>query len=553
LVLLCLVFAASVQAAVYTNIKDITVRELSNGVQLIVKADGVLDVNVVHANDPRPRGRIRIKFPNARNASGKNTFYLNTYPISVAQLSVLPNAVEGVGLMLDISLIQPSTFSVRQSDDMTSVVVTVNSNRTLEGTDGGKQATGQAGSKLQVEADPDGLLTITAQKASFSEVIREIGEKAGVDIVVNDASSLQNLKLSINVEGATADEALKAIAAATGLALSNPDDTNGVYMFSQGIPVDLASYRLSDTASFPMQQVLAANAPKLLPNFLLQYLHVNNAQNAVVVTAPRQMLNKIGQDLEKVDIAPPVLMIEAFVVEFKNTKTKDSFLSMIYHSGQRFWTTSPDTGFMYYTDIGILPHNFEADLHALADKGAAHILANPRMVVLNGFTANIFTGKIRFIEVEFMRWGTLIKQIQGVNVGVSLNITPWTGGNGEITTRIEPQVSNIAELDSTTGLPTLSTRQLSTSVRVKDGETIILGGLKQEQTTKRVSRIPVLSDLPILGKAFTRHYENTVDSELVIFITPHLLNPDTCQLTDDPREKQWREQFLPDHDSSTPK
>ncbi|MCW3061450.1 MAG: type and secretion system protein, partial [Capsulimonas sp.] len=107
--------------------------------------------------------------------------------------------------------------------------------------------------------------------------------------------------------------------------------------------------------------------------------------------------------------------------------------------------------------------------------------------------------------------------------GVKLSVTPLTGGNGEITTRISPEVSNITELDLQTGLPVLSTRRADTTVRIKDGETIAIGGLSldQEQTTR--SKIPILGDIPLIGNLFRSKSESRVRTELVVFVTPHIL------------------------------
>jgi type II secretory pathway component GspD/PulD (secretin) len=102
-------------------------------------------------------------------------------------------------------------------------------------------------------------------------------------------------------------------------------------------------------------------------------------------------------------------------------------------------------------------------------------------------------------------------------------VTALTGGNGEITTTISPEVSNITELDIQTGLPVLSTRRADTTVRVKDGETIAIGGLtlNQDQVTNR--KVPLFGDIPLVGKAFRSQKRDKVQTELVIFVTPRIL------------------------------
>jgi hypothetical protein len=265
---------------------------------------------------------------------------------------------------------------------------------------------------------------------------------------------------------------------------------NGVTIISEGVPTDLATYRLSGTESYRMQNTQAQTVSGLLPNFLFSYVKVNPEQNAVVVTAPSQMLAKIGRDLAKVDLPSPQIVLEAVAVEFSDNTDLD--LGLTIKDQQRTYGGSLDTnaGTISYTTIGKLPRNFEATLRALELRGKARVRARPQMAAVNGRTANIFIGAQRFILTQFNSFGQTQTRIQPVDVGVKLAVTPLTGGNNEITVRIAPEVSNITELDLQSGLPVLSTRSADTTVRVTDGETIAIGGLtlNQEQQTNRKSR-----------------------------------------------------------------
>jgi type II secretory pathway component GspD/PulD (secretin) len=167
------------------------------------------------------------------------------------------------------------------------------------------------------------------------------------------------------------------------------------------------------------------------------------------------------------------------------------------------------------------------------------------MAVINGHPANIFIGVRRFIKVEYIMYNQTIEKIQGVDVGVKLRVTPLTGGGGEITLTIDPEmteISNVSELDPKSGLPVLSTRQTGTTVRVKDGETVMIGGLTQRQTEERTTKIPLLGDLPLIGSLFRSRSESTVTSDLAVFITPHILTPEG-RLADEAQETQIRERF----------
>jgi type II secretory pathway component GspD/PulD (secretin) len=151
------------------------------------------------------------------------------------------------------------------------------------------------------------------------------------------------------------------------------------------------------------------------------------------------------------------------------------------------------------------------------------------MVVVNGADANLFIGSQRFILTQFNSSGQTQNRIQPVDVGVKLYIRPLTGGNGEITTRIAPEISNITELDLGTGLPVLSTRRSDTTVRVKDGETIAIGGLTLDQEQTRRGKIPFFGDLPVVGGLFRSRKKTTVRTELVVFVTPRIITSDSVQ------------------------
>jgi type IV pilus assembly protein PilQ len=208
-----------------------------------------------------------------------------------------------------------------------------------------------------------------------------------------------------------------------------------------------------------------------------------------------------------------------------------------------YWLESDSrSGQLSYASIGELPYDFEARIRALETDQRAKIRAAPRMAVMNGHSASIFIGVRRFIIVEFISYGQTTEKIQGVDVGVRLWVTPLTGGGGEITLDIAPQVSNISELDPQTGLPVLSTRETNTTVRLKDGETVMVGGLTQRQSEDRITKIPILGDLPLLGGLFRSRSRSTVTSDLVIFITPHILTPEG-RLANDTQEQQIRQRF----------
>jgi type IV pilus assembly protein PilQ len=508
----------------YTTVTNIKVTPLSNGVQIAIQADGILQQGRAQGgfgSNTASGKQISLYFPQAKNGTHKNFINVNRYPVSHIALSTPQGAVNGIGLNIVINNFTEAQAQISNGTDSQSVLVTVLSDRTIEGRHKAGDATVAVDtSKPDISTQvtfADGKLAVRAVRADIHSLIGLIADKTGLTVAVDDAVER---KVSINLSGVAPQVAVQAIATANGLALS---PVGNLFVLSEGVPTDLATYRVSGTQSYRMQNTQAATASGLLPNFLYSYVKVNPEQNAVVVSAPTQMLTKIGQDLDKVDTPSPQILVEAIAVELTDDGLHELGLSLTNQRHTSVTAADPLNGLLSYNSVGMLPENFLLTLHALENEGRARVRARPQMAVVNGKTANIFIGAQRFILTQVNSFGTVQQHIQPVDVGVKLAITPLTGGNGEITTTIAPEVSNITAQDPQTGLPVLSTRNANTTVRVKDGETIVIGGLvlNQEQTTN--IKIPVLGDIPFLGNLFRTHSHSTNKTELVVFVTPHIL------------------------------
>ncbi|MBM3502166.1 MAG: hypothetical protein FJX74_26235, partial [Armatimonadetes bacterium] len=472
------------------------------------------------------------------------------------------DAEQGIGLEMLVVLSERAKFERRNTPDQQTIILTFLSERTVEGDGqggekGGPAFAGKEGETV-VSCDAQGCVWVQATNADIHEVIGEVAKAAGINAAVDD--KVQH-KVSLRLNGLEPLAVLRAIAAGYGLALSTDGD---VIMISEGVPRDMATYNRSETASFPMTYLRAQEAQSLLPTFLFSYVHENPEQNAIVVTAPSQMLEKIRSDLERVDTPPPLIMVEVVAVELTDSSALTAGLNWRYLGTSDRVGTDPRTGAVDYRIVG--PEDFvhpstgapvartrdlRVNLDALVSKGAAKIRANPRMAAVNGQEAEIFIGAQRFIKVNFLQYGQQQERIQSIPVGVRLWVTPWTGGNREITTKLHCEVSNIVEIDASTGLPLLSTRTASSTVRAADGETIFIGGLTQEQEETRKKKIPILGDLPVLGSLFRHTSKTSTQTELVLLVTPRLLTEEG-QLPDADAERAIREQFLTPGDLGAP-
>ncbi len=520
----------------YCTVTEVTTKALSNGATITVEADGMLQYRV-RTNQWRRVTEIQIDLENARSALDQDLIRPDdVHPLSYISFTIPPDARNGIGLTMRIQLVDRSNFDIPDQTDPQRLVVNVRTERTVprgrsngngDEEDGEDEENGEGTIEVTYE---DGLLTVRALKADLHRVVAEIARAAGVNVAVDDRVQR---KVSLHVTAMTAEQVLQGIASGYGLAISTVGD---VKMLSEGIPTDLPTYGRSATQSYPLTYLKVDDAASLLPPFLIEYLRRNSQQNSIVVTAPRQMLEKIGQDLRAIDIAPPLIMVEVLAVEITRDGSGETSLDWAYYGDD--WQASGnsltgDVGYAEGDSYGISggvvdTETLSAHVRALMTSGQARIHAQPRMAAMNGERASMFIGRDRFIRMTYIRSGNEQERIETVRVGVSLSIVPWTGGNGEITSGVTCEVSNIVDIDPETGIPRLSTRRAEATVRARDGETIVIGGLLQKQSETVRRRIPFLSWIPIIGPLFESTTTRSTDTELVFFLTPRVIDPDAA-------------------------
>jgi type II secretory pathway component GspD/PulD (secretin) len=164
-----------------------------------------------------------------------------------------------------------------------------------------------------------------------------------------------------------------------------------------------------------------------------------------------------------------------------------------------------------------------AQINALVQNGHAQILATPRIATLNNREATLLVGETYPIVTVNQQTG--FPTVTNVNVGVQLRVTPTIGEGGTITAEFHPEYSEIIGFNAS--FPIIANRKVDAVLRVRDGETIVLGGLFQDTSSETISRLPFLGSIPILGPFFRNKATSRQRDEVVFFITPHLLPPDS--------------------------
>jgi type IV pilus secretin PilQ/predicted competence protein len=173
--------------------------------------------------------------------------------------------------------------------------------------------------------------------------------------------------------------------------------------------------------------------------------------------------------------------------------------------------------------------NIDAVLRAEKENIDAKLLANPRILVIDNeeATFDIVTEQ-PYVE-KTISSGTVTESVKFKEVGVKLVVTPHVARDGMLRMTIAPEFSVLVErvTVSSSNVPVVDTRKVRTVALVRDGQAVVLGGLKKKETSQQVNKVPVLGDIPVLGKLFRFEGESTVNTELVVFITPQIITEPT--------------------------
>jgi len=175
-----------------------------------------------------------------------------------------------------------------------------------------------------------------------------------------------------------------------------------------------------------------------------------------------------------------------------------------------------------------LPKVFRAFVDMLIRDGNARVLAQPKLVTLNGKEASMLAGqRIPYLVSQTVFAGGAAAPTQSVQreeVGIKLSITPLINADGYITVHIRPEVSTVTGFrGDRSDLPVVATRQAETTVRLKDGSSVVIGGLLSEEKTTSRTKVPFLGDLPWIGALFRHESSTTSKRDLLIEVTPRLL------------------------------
>ena len=372
------------------------------------------------------------------------------------------------------------------------------------------------------------------QELDVREAIALLADYGNHRVLVDDAVAGY---VNAEIRGADFPTALEQILAPLGyLAVHEPDVT----IICPPEPDAPLFSRIAVRDRYQGRFQNVADMVDLLPGRYQPFLKISESRNLVAIEAPAAAVDDIRQRLAELDRPVPQVELEAIVCVVSP------------ESGMRFgldWNHVVDVNGVDSLSAGITGLAFNASgsrrglrnvfsnfsvtsafVRALEKEGYLSIRAAPRVTARDGETAKIDIARETFFSLQPSATNVLFRQdVQKVQAGIGLDITPQIRGD-VISVRIDrAEVSEEIQNDDPdlagTAFPEINRRTVTTHVDVRDGETIVIGGLVQRQQFEQTNRVPGLSRAPLIGKWFQTKRVEEKDVEVAVFISPRIVPP----------------------------
>ena len=360
-----------------------------------------------------------------------------------------------------------------------------------------------------VFADENTPISMDFKGADIRDVLRTLSQLANVNLLTN--KSVQG-EITLSLKNVPFSDAIKLITMTNGLEYRWIGNTLIVAR-----PDEMAlNFPEKSVKTFQIQYAELSQIKEVLTNILTgSKVTADERTHSVVISGDKNQLIQAESLIASLDKPIPQVFLDVQVEEISTTGLDQTGVLQGNYAKLKFITDAKGL----ITDVGV---ELPSIVQALKKDGLAKTLANPGLVTLDGKTARLLIGDKIPVESEEVTNGVTKTAIKYIEAGIKLEFLPRIASDGYITLDVKPQVSSLGE-EVAKGYPLIKTREAETVVRIKDGETFVIGGLIRDEDRTNIEKVPILGDIPIL-RALFRHWDKSKQStEIVIFITPHII------------------------------
>ncbi len=360
-----------------------------------------------------------------------------------------------------------------------------------------------------------GRISLEFRNGELADVLSALARACGINIVT-DASVKGTV--TVRLLDLSCEEALRFILEANNLGFRRIGRNLIIMSADKLVPPPETPEAITYTIGFSVAKDVADAVRASVPGIRVTQ---DVRSNQIVVVGTQAQHEEVRKILAGLDIQLSQVMIEARVVDIS--------LEDLNNLGLRWGLTGdPPTNIIQIIGdpatnqirVGVAAFTIFGAITALIDQKKARVLSAPRVAVLDNNEAEVNLGEEIPIPATDAS-GRVTFSFKPV--GVILKILPKVNRDGLITTRVSPEVSSVITLLQPGNIPRLSTRKATTTVTVRSGESIIIGGLISTQERVQVVKVPLLGDIPLIGSLFRFTSVDRRDTEVIFIITPQLL------------------------------
>ena len=386
-------------------------------------------------------------------------------------------------------------------------------------------------------------ISIAFRDTPIDDVIRAIAEKANVDII---KSPQVTGTVTATLTDVPLEEALNNILASHGYGYVA--DKNVIRVAPLAELAQKSEVLVSRIYRITYADV--KDVAKTVKEFISQRGSVSASESTsnIIVTDTESRIKAIDTFIKEIDRITPQILVEARIYDITATDKLDLGIEWFVNR-QSYWDSTtglPTTNRQPYiqsmyggavdktanASIGTLNFgiwnddlDIDATIRAEQEDINAKLLANPRILVLDNEEA-IFDIVQEYPFVERTITGsTVTETVRFKDIGTKLQVTPHVTRDGMLRLHIQPEfgvkVGDVTMISGT--VPVVDTRKVDTIALVEDGQTVVIGGLRKKNVTQQTNKVPLLGDIPLLGLLFRFEGEDVANSELVVFITPRII------------------------------
>jgi len=375
-------------------------------------------------------------------------------------------------------------------------------------------------------------ISVNFEQVPLREILLHIAEVAGLNLIIDE--SVDSRFISIALADAQPARVIDHILATSGLFKVQLDQTT--IIVAADTPETRQRFARSGLRGFYLKHADGKDLSKSLTSLIPDaHIVVDESLNLILVRGTPEQLDLAQRIVEASDIRAIEILVELEILEVNRSRLKELGVQFdpydISLKLQGPLARGDGGGGITLEDIGpvtsgsVLATLPAASLRALQQDGSTRTIAAPKLRILNRGTARLHIGEkvpVKTATAVFRDSREEVNSFQYRDIGIVLELKPRVLGDQEIALDLTIEISSIVQQDEQ-GLPTIGTRELTTVLRLHDGESSLLAGLIRDEERNVRTTLPLFGDIPLIGRLFGRETKQVQETDIVMTLRPWLL------------------------------